>query len=489
MLEDTEYPWSALLAGSQTRRALWRQLADVIEQHTTHVDELRVAPRLDPDAIRRTLAPCDFSRPMSPADAVAFAAAGLTEYQVHTPHPRYYGLFNPAPTMMGIAGDTLAAAFNPQMAAWSHSPFAVEVERHLVRALGVRFGYDESSVDGAFASGGAEANHTALLVALSAAFPEFALQGVRGLASQPVLYVSGEAHHSFRKAARMCGLGANAVREIDVDAGLRLRPDRLESAIAADRDAGLAPFFIAATAGTTNAGAIDPLPECAEIAARNGLWFHTDAAWGGAAALVPELAPLLAGIERADSITFDAHKWLSVPMGAGLFLTRHVDAMDRAFSMRTAYMPRDAAGLDIVDPHLHTMQWSRRFIGLKVFLSLLVAGWDGYARAIRHQTAMGDLLRQGLASAGWRLDNDTPLPVVCFSDPGGADAHAIAMEIVASGAAWISTTLLAGARTVIRACITNYRTTPEDVAALVGALGRAREKTVHAAPAETSTGA
>src|SRR5579884_321386 len=484
MPADSAAPWSALFPDPERRSALWRQIADIIEHHAQHVDELRVAPQLDPAAIRAMLEPCDFSRPLSPNEAVALAAVGLTEHQVHTPHPRYYGLYNPAPTTMGIAADALAAAFNPQIAAWSHSPFAAEVERRLVRALGARFGFSET--DGAFASGGAEANHTAVVVALSAAFPEFNAAGLRNLPAQPVLYTSSEAHHSFRKAARMCGIGTDAVREIGVDASLRLRPDELEAAIIADRASGLAPFLIAATAGTTNAGAIDPLPECAAIAHRHGLWLHVDAAWGGAAALVAELRPLLEGIERADSITFDAHKWLSVPMGAGIFVTRHVEAMERAFRVQTTYMPRDAAGLDIVDPHQHTMQWSRRFTGLKVFLSLLVAGWDGYARALRHQTAMGDRLRLELVRSGWRIDNDTPLPVICFSDPGGADPHRIAMQVVGSGEAWISTTVLAGGRTVLRACITNYRTTGEDVMALIGALGRAREKTRHATAAETS---
>src|SRR5579884_3886964 len=178
-------PWSALLADAETRRALWRQVAEIIEQHTEHVAELRVAPPLSPDAIRHMLAPFDFSRPLVPADAVAFAAAGLTEYQVYTPHPRYF------------------AAFNPQIAAWSHSPFAAEVERHVLRAMGSRFGYTEAATDGTFASGGAEANHTAVLVALAAAFPQFGSAGVRALPGQPRLYTSGEAHHSFRKAARM----------------------------------------------------------------------------------------------------------------------------------------------------------------------------------------------------------------------------------------------------------------------------------------------
>jgi len=178
----------------------------------------------------------------------------------------------------------------------------------------------------------------------------------------------------------------------------------------------LAPFLVAGTAGTTGAGIIDPLPALADLCARERLWLHVDAAWGGAAALVPEMRSVLAGIERADSITFDAHKWLSVPMGAGIFLTRHRDILDRTFRITTEYMPREAEGMEVTEPYTHSMQWSRRFIGLKVFLTLAVAGWDGYAAAIRHQAAMGDLLRRELSENGWEIVNPTALPVVCFRD-------------------------------------------------------------------------
>jgi glutamate/tyrosine decarboxylase-like PLP-dependent enzyme len=391
---------------------------------------------------------------------------------VHTPHPRYYGLFNPAPTTMGIAADALTAAFNPQLAAWSHSPFAVEVERHLVRAIGSRFGYPPETADGVFTTGGMEANHTALLAALTQHFPDFHAKGLRALDAQPVFYVSSESHHSFLKAARLCGMGADSVRQVEVDEQLRMNPKALSDAIQRDRENRFAPFLAVATAGTTNAGVIDPLPALAGVAEEHGLWFHTDAAWGGGAAFVPELRKLLAEINRADSITFDAHKWLSVPMGAGLFLTRHASILDRTFRVSTAYMPKDAAGLDIVDPHLHSMQWSRRFIGLKVFLSLLAAGWDGYAEAIRHQTRMGQLLREGLARTGWEIANETPLPVVCFARPGAtAEEHQqIASRVIRSGEAWISTTVLAGKRTVLRACITNYLTQESDIAALIELL-------------------
>jgi glutamate/tyrosine decarboxylase-like PLP-dependent enzyme len=461
------------------RRNLWSRVAELIENYAANVANTRVAPDLDPATIRAALAPFDFHQALPAGDAIQFVADSLMRWQVHTPHPRYFGLFNPAPTTMGIAADTLVAAFNPQMAAWSHNPFAAEVERHIVRELGARFGYESTRCDGTFASGGMEANHTAVLCALASRYPSYLESGVRSLPAQPVFYASAESHHSLLKAARLCGLGMSSVRLIPVDDRLRLRVDLLEQQIAQDRRSDLAPFLIVATAGTTNAGAIDPLGECSGIAARENLWLHTDAAWGGAAAIVPEMRPLLAGIERSDSITFDAHKWLSVPMGAGVFLTRDTEIMDQTFRIATAYMPKEAEGLDIVDPHLHSMQWSRRFTGLKVFLSLAVAGWDGYAAAIRHQTHMGVFLRTRLLEEGWEVLNDTPLPVVCFVDPNGGDERQkkISAAVVSSGEAWISTTNIGSCRTVLRACITNYLTQPPDVEALIATLGRVRRET------------
>lgn len=467
----------SLLLSDDARATLWQALIETIEDYTAHVGERRVTPELAPQKIRSLLSACDFRTPLQPLEALRFAARGLTEYQVHTPHPRYFGLFNPAPTTMGIAADALVAAFNPQMAAWSHSPFAIEVEQHLVRCFGQRFGYDPNQTDGAFTSGGAEANHTAVLTALTQVFPEFPTKGIRGLSGQPVMYVSSESHHSLWKAAKMTGIGVESVRQVKVDRHLRMCPEALDQAIERDRAAGFLPFLVVGTAGTTNAGAIDPLVELADLAHRHRIWLHVDAAWGGAAALVPELRPLLRGIERADSITFDAHKWLSVPMGAGVYITRHTNIMDQTFRTQTAYMPREAANLDIVDPHLHTMQWSRRFTGLKVFLSLLTAGWDGYADALRHQTRMGALLRSRLAQEGWTIENQTDLPIVCFSDPGGTDPHSAVMRILSSGEAWISTTLIQGT-TVFRACITNYRTQPENVEKLVESLATVRQALV-----------
>ncbi|MCP9495050.1 MAG: aminotransferase class V-fold PLP-dependent enzyme [Pyrinomonadaceae bacterium MAG19_C2-C3] len=470
-----------LLLDDKNRAELWQTLTAEVENHLQQVEKLAVAPKTNVAEIRSRLAPIDFEKPLAPLFALDFAVKNLTEFQVHTTHPRYFGLFNPAPTAMSIAADTLVAAFNPQLAAWSHSPFAAEVERHLIRAFAVRFGYDEATADGTFCSGGAEANHTALVAALVHHFPMFESEGLRGLKKQPVFYVSPESHHSFIKAARFCGLGTNYVREIETDESFRMSLDNLTEQIKRDREGGFAPFFVVATAGTTNGGTIDNLTETADIAARENLWFHVDAAWGGAAVFVPELKTALDKIERADSITFDAHKWLSVPMGAGIFLTRHAEILSRACRVATDYMPRDAGSFGVTDSFVHSMQWSRRFIGLKVFLSLMVAGWEGYAEAIRHQTAMGEYLRRELEKNDWEIVNQTPLPVVCFRDRKflesnqGDYLNAIAAELVSSGEAWISTTRMSGTVPVLRACITNYRTQEKDVKHLVAILCQARE--------------
>lgn len=465
---------SKLLLGGPQRRAALAQACELIDRYAETVAERPVAPPADPEAVRAYLAQVSFDDPLAPEEAVAHLAGGLDRFGVHVAHRRYFGLFNPAPATMSIAADALVAAHNPQMATWSHSPFGVEVERRLARELGGRLGYDERDVEGAFASGGAEANHTALQVALHRAFPEVGVDGLFALPGPPTLYVSIEAHHSLHKAARVSGLGEAAVRAVPVGPDLRMRPEALRALIAEDRAAGRAPFLVVGTAGTTSAGIIDPLGALADVAAAEGLWVHVDAAWGGAAALVPGLAGCLEGIERADSITIDAHKWLSVPMGAGLFLTRRPGALAATFRTRTAYMPRPVAGAP--DPYAHSMQWSRRFIGAKLYLALAVAGWSGYAEALGHQVAMGARLRERLPARRWTVINETPLPIVCFVDPelDGRRLAMIAAWIQKKGRAWISSTRLDGRVTALRACITNAGTGPEDVDALIAELDRAR---------------
>ena len=464
------------------RVAIWNQVTEAVETFADELPELRVCPSTDPKIARELLEAVDFDRPMLPSAAIELVVDGLRHHQVHNGHPRYFGLFNPATSTMSVAADTLVAAFNPQLAAWTHAPFACEVEQFMIREIGARVGYAEDRASGSFTSGGAEANHSALLTALVCAFPELAKNGVRALGGQPVLYVSPESHHSFVKAARLAGLGTKAVRLVPVDDDFVLDPAALADQIGRDRAGGELPFLVVATLGTTGAGLVDPMASVAAVGEHENLWVHADAAWGGAAALVPELKRHFEGIERADSITIDAHKWLSVPMGAGMFLTRHREMLERTFAIDAGYMPTADAGTPVDEPHRSSMQWTRRFIGLKLFLTFLVAGWKGYEDTIRNMVRLGDVLRDKLAAAGWRIVNRTPLPVVCFQDsthPKGASLDylaSVAKDVEAGGHAWVSTVNLGGSTPAIRACITNFRNSEESIDELIETLDEARRR-------------
>lgn len=469
---------TSMLPEREERTALWSEFVRQAESYFEDVESLPVAPALEQSAILRILDDFSFDEPGAPIDVLHRFTEELKRFQVHTPHPRYFGLFNPAPTFMGILGESIAATLNPQLAAWSHSPLAVETERRLIGAFAEKFGYPNDSSDGCFTSGGAEANLSALLCALIERWPAILDHGLQSISAKPVFYASAESHHSFLKAARTAGLGRDALRIVPVTDKLQMDCAALRRMIDNDRALGYEPFLIVGTAGTTGAGVVDPLAELHDVAATEGLWFHVDAAWGGAAALVPELRFILSGIENSDSITFDPHKSLSVPMGAGMFLTRHRDILGRVFSVETAYMPKEGERLEVVDPYVHSLQWSRRFIGLKLFMTLATTGWSGYAQILKHQSEMGNLLRERLSANGWTILNETELPVVCITPSDKiwdmATHQRVSDAVVKSGSAWISTMLLAGSRPALRACITNYRTQPQHIEMLVTALSRFR---------------
>jgi glutamate/tyrosine decarboxylase-like PLP-dependent enzyme len=457
------------------RDAALDRLHCAVATHFAGVGDLPVVPTVDAaDRATARVRAIDLEHGVDPVELVGAVESILQDGIVHTGHPGYLGLFNPAATFMGMIGDALAATFNPQLAVRSHAPAAVAIETACTDLLIDRMGLPAGSV-GQFTSGGSEANLLGLLAGLHRAFPSVAADGLHGLPERPLLYTSTEAHHSFAKLARAIGLGASAVRSIPVDGEYRLDVGALARAIADDRAAGSRPFLVVATAGTTSSGAIDPLPEVAAVAAERGLHLHVDAAWAGAVALSDRHRHLLDGVEAADSVTVDAHKWLSAPMGAGVLLTPHAAALRQAFAVDAGYMPSGEA----VDPYLTGLQWSRRFTGLKVFLALAAAGREGYAAQIDSDLVLGERLREGLRQDGWRLRNDTMLPIVCFDDPAveadrsAAHLHAILDAVIAGGTAWLSSVTL-GSRPAIRACITSYRTDEDSITSLRNQLVAAR---------------
>jgi len=445
---------------------LFDQLRDEFATIETEIAGGPIVPNVTAEQIRAHLGSrYDFKKAIEIDEVVGDVEKMLQTWQVQVTHPRYFGLFNPSVTFASVAADLLVAMYNPQLANWRTSPAGNEIERHTLGWLAGKFGLPEDSI-ATFASGGTEANISAVVVALTHSFPEYGEHGLRHLAGEPTIYMTEETHHGFNKIAHLAGLGRRSLRAIPTDSGLKMNVEALKETVAADRKNGLLPFMVIGNGGTTAAGVIDPLPEIGRFCRDAGLWFHTDAAWGGAAVVSPSLRPYLAGTETADSITCDAHKWLSVPMGCGMFFCRHRESVAQAFRSAVTYMPGKTAGQAIessvtFDPLTHSAQWSRRFIGLKLFMSLAERGEAGMAGMLEHQTRMGNVLRAALTASGWHIVNSTPLPVVCFTREG-LNSTAFLATLRERQIAWMSEAMLGGVP-VVRACITSFRTTEKDI--------------------------
>jgi glutamate/tyrosine decarboxylase-like PLP-dependent enzyme len=429
-----------------------------------------IVPSVAPHEIRNYLGSrYDFTKPMALDDVTDDVERMMQRWQVQVTHPRYFGLFNPSVTLASVIADTLVAMYNPQLATWRTSPAANEIERHTLAWLTGKFGLPATTM-ASFTTGGAEANLSAVIVALTRAFPQYGERGLRSLLASPTIYVTREAHDSFNKIAHMTGIGRRALRTVETDGDLKMDVNDLARRVAEDRRSGLAPIMVVGTAGTTAAGAIDPLGDIARFCRSERLWFHVDAAWGGAAIISPRLRGHLSGIDAADSITCDAHKWFSVPMGAGMFFCRHPDVVGEAFRAHTSYMPGKTAG-PVVDPYTTSVQWSRRFIGLKLFLALAQHGESGYVEMIEHQARMGDVLRESIQRSGWRIVNRTPLPLVCFTRDG-LDTRRFLGALYERQIAWMSEVRLGDDAPVVRACVTSFRTHESDIEWVVRQMSR-----------------
>lgn len=425
-------------------------------------------PTIDMDALRRELAGFDFAVPR-PLPALLDWTVGMLEHGLtHLTHPRYFGLFNPNPSFPAQCADRIVASFNPQVASSATSPAAVALEAHVIRMVGERAGFP-AQCGGHFTSGGSEANYTGLLCALTRAHPEFATDGARAFPGQPVFYTSRECHRSWVKIAHQAGIGRSAARLVATDGSGRMATEALAAAIAADLKHGCVPVLIVASAGTTNAGMIDPLLECAELAQHHGLWYHIDAAWGGAMIASVKLRSALAGLERADSATIDAHKWFATTMGCGMFLARDAATLSHVFQVSASYMPSHELS---VDPYMNSAQWSRRFLGLRLFLSLASAGWAGHAAHIERAVDQTAIIRRRLEASGWSVINESPLAVLtAVPPPGLGEPRTIVERVLKSGRAWVSLARFEE-RDVIRICVTHGETSDEDLTVLIEILTR-----------------
>ena len=455
------------------RREILETVFEKLETYYRTTKDFRTNPDLNISKIRALVKTVDLVNGIKPDEAIHHVTKGLETYSVHTPHPKYFGLFNPRSNYAGILADLITATYNPQLAAWSHAPFAVEVEEFVIREVASKFGYDDKSADGVFTTGGAEANLTAILCALNNKYSDFAKDGLFGVDKKPIIFCSEEAHHSIQKAAKVAGLGYDLIKSIPITDELKLDTKILQQELSNLDFSVYSPLMIIGTAGTTGAGTIDELDQLNTICKDHTIWFHVDAAYGGGAILSKTLKGCLEGIEKSDSITFDAHKWMSVPMGTSIFLTSKNDVLGKTFRTTTDYMPKEADKLTITEPFTHSIQWSRRFTGLKVYLSLLFYGWKTYEQTINHQAKMGQYLKNQLIENGWLIKNDTDLPVVCFTKAGFETdpnfTKEVMSKILARGKSWLSVYPIKGIP-AFRACVTNYNTTEKELNELVREL-------------------
>jgi glutamate/tyrosine decarboxylase-like PLP-dependent enzyme len=469
-------------------RAFTDGVADLYEEVLTRLRDLPVSGAWGVEEVREAVTMPVPDEPMPEDELLAYLRKITFEYSGFLGHPRFYAYISGAGTVPGAAADLLAAGVNMNAGGWRLAPSATEIELGLCRWFAQDvFGLPATS-GGALTTGGAMANFIALTVARDAK----AGFDVRrdGVAAGPPLgiYLSTETHVVSIRAADMLGIGAGNVRKLAVGDDHRIRVDELRSAIARDRADGVRPIAVVGNAGTVSTGVVDPLEELADVCRDEGLWFHVDAAYGGPAMLAEDLRPLFAGIERADSIAFDPHKWLYTPQSGGCVLVRDVELMRRAFDVDyVAYVVKDEEHTDWgVDLGRHSPNFSRGFWSLKVWVSLLAHGRTAYARRISHDAELARYLGARVEEEPeFELMAPVGLSITCFRyvppdlsapDPRHlrpeCDAYLdelnnrLMTEIQLDGRVYCSNAVLDG-RFCLRSCIVNYRTEAEDVDALL----------------------
>jgi len=463
-------PVAALFPDKAARERVEDRLTRALAAAAERVLRGPVMPDIDMTELRRELAACDFAQPRPLEELIDWAIGRLEHGTVHMTHPRYFGLFNPPSNFPSQCADRISGAFNPQLASSGSSPAPVAIEQHVIRAFAGRAGLPADAA-GHFTTSGSEANYTALVCALTHASPRFADEGVRAFDGPVAMYTSRECQPAWHKIAHQSGIGRANLRLIATDGAGRMDVRALADAVREDRRRGTVPVLISATAGTTGAGMVDPLEPCATLARENNIWYHVDAAWGGAALCSERLRGELAGIELADSVTIDAHKWLATTMGCGMFIARDPAILSEAFRVGAEFMPSSATS---IDPYLNTVQWSRRFMGLRLFLSLAAAGWQGYGAHVERAVEVIEHIAARLVARGWSVANDSRLAVLCVLPPAGSPPlRDIVRKVLASGRAWVAVAKLEG-REVVRICATHGEISVADIDELVAALEAAR---------------
>lgn len=489
------FAWS-----SEEIRRIGYRVADLIAEHLTGLPEepvFRPVPSGLADALLAEAAPLQGES----ADAVLDRfAREIAPYPFGNGHPRFYGWVNSPPAVIGIFGAALAAAMNPSVAGGNHA--AVWIERQVVEWFKALLGFPSAGM-GLLTSGGSAAATTALAVARHVACSrrewDVRTGGVPpvldGRHARLLVYRSAEGHSCHQKAVELLGIGSANLREVPTDAALRMRPDVLEAMLAEDLAAGHIPVAVVASAGTVNTGAVDPLGQLAELCARYQVWLHVDAAYGAPAVLTDEYREEMAALARADSVAMDPHKWLYVPVDAGLVLIRDAQAMRAAFSLVAPYLRTDGNARGVQGPPWFSeygMEQTRPFRALKVWMALRYFGLEGYRSLVAGDIALARRLAARVRSAP-DLDLLEPqgMSIVCFRavppSLAGDEARLNALnerllsDLQLGGEGFLSSTVLKG-RLWLRACVVNPRAMERDIDAVVAAVRQRASWILEAAP-------
>ena len=415
-------------------------------------------------------------------------ARTLFDHSLFNGHPKFLGYITSSAAPIGALADLLAASVNPNLGGWQLSPVASEIEGQTVRWIAEMMSYPCGG--GLLVSGGNMANITAFIAARRNKLGEAVRSaGLIQSSQRPTVYASSETHTWLQKAADVTGLGTDSLRWIDVDDRGRIRVDRLQEAIREDRDSGCRPFMVVGTGGSVSTGAIDALDQLADIASSEDMWFHVDGAYGALAAVVPELTDGFRGMERADSLAVDPHKWLYAPLEAGCTLVRDAKTLPDAFSYTPAYYHFGGEEDPRTNYYELGVQNSRGFRALKVWLAIRQAGRRGYEKMIgddcRVARALYDavVLADDLEALGHGLSITTFRYAPAKTPEGVTDRETwldaintrLLERLKASGELFVSNAVVDG-RFALRACVVNFRTTFADAEAIPGiVLGHARK--------------
>jgi glutamate/tyrosine decarboxylase-like PLP-dependent enzyme len=457
-------------------RRLGGLAADCVAEHRARLVERPVFGKVGADAATFDIPLPETGRPAD--EIIAFVREHVMPRPMGNSHPRFFGFINASADPLGIVADYLASAMNPNC--WGGDHAAVHVENRVIRWLCELMGLP-AGAQGILVSGGSMANFVALAAARRAMTPGNVREDGLRAGPQLVVYASDQVHSCVDKAVDLLGIGTGHLRKIPCDDQFRLPMEDLARAVAEDRARGLRPAIVVGTAGTVNTGAVDPLDAIADFCARESLWFHADGAYGAMARMAPSLAPQLAGMERADSLAADPHKWMYVPYEAGATLVRDGGRLADAFRKFPEYLASDP------DSPFPGPAWfaergpelSRGFKALKVFMGMLRHGRSGYAAAIERDVALARFL-SGEVDRRPELERLAPttLSIVNFryrvaGGPERADAvnRQIVNRLVGSGSFFLAPTILKG-RASLRVCITNFRTSEADLLFLLDEVRR-----------------